>query len=281
MFANDTTGCDHYLLEGTYSYDEVVKLNAITSHNASFGFCNEIGPVAFIGIPNPNCVGKNGFFQYNINEYGSGNDESEYYFKVYTDEEAKQIGNYTVYGLCTRGYNFEEICKNAKISKLCYAFDARYKAKTIEQSKIYDMDCKLIGKYDYDSAKLLATGTTGKKESFSGGEHCIYFATVGGNYHIGIIGLYEYDKDFMAGFRDVWEYGCNQPEVQLVRILTDEEACRINDFHLYIYDYSYRCVCPKYHIEKYDRTLDKRFCFHLPDGSDYRLIYDGKFYDAD
>ena len=28
----------------------------------------------------------------------------------------------------------------------------------------------------------------------------------------------------------------------------------------------------KYEIERYDRTLDKRFKFQLPDGSDYRLI---------
>ena len=28
----------------------------------------------------------------------------------------------------------------------------------------------------------------------------------------------------------------------------------------------------KYQIERYDRTLDKRFKFQLPDGNDYRLI---------
>ena len=31
LHPRDTTGCNTYLLEGTYSYDEVVKLNALTT----------------------------------------------------------------------------------------------------------------------------------------------------------------------------------------------------------------------------------------------------------
>lgn len=54
--AHDTTGCNNYLLEGTYSYDEVMKLNALTTYSAGFGFCSELGPIAFIGIPNPDCA---------------------------------------------------------------------------------------------------------------------------------------------------------------------------------------------------------------------------------
>lgn len=272
MYANDTVGCRDYLLDGKYSYDEVVKLNSLTPYDASFGYCSELGPIAFIGIPNPDCVGKNGFFMYNVNEYGSGNDESEYYFKAYTEEEAKEIANYTVYGLRARDDGFEEICKNAKISKLCYIYDSRYDAKEIKQSKIYDMDCKLTGTHDYYSAHLLAHGTLDKKESYSGGEQPVYFATVSDNYHIGIIGISANDVKLATGFRDVWEYGCNEPKVQTIKFLTDEEACQIDDFKLYIYNYSFLSVQPKYHIEKYDRTLDKRFCFHLPDGRDYRLI---------
>ena len=49
----DSAGCNDYLLEGTYTYDEVVKLNELTTYNAGFGFCKGIGPVAFIGILNP------------------------------------------------------------------------------------------------------------------------------------------------------------------------------------------------------------------------------------
>lgn len=268
----DTTGCNDYLLEGKYSYDEVVKLNALTNCNASFGYCTELGPISFIGIPNPHCVGKDGFFKYNVKEYGSGNDESEYYFYAYTAEEAKKIGNYSVYGLITRDDEFEEICKNAKISKLCYVYDSRYKAKKIQQTKVYDMDCKLSGTYNYYLAKLLATGTLGRKKGYSGDERPICFATVGENYHVGIIGIWECDTKLVSGFRDVWEYGCEEPEIKKIRFLTEKEARKIKDFVLYIYDFSFLCVSQKYHIEKYDRTLDKRFCFHLPDGTDYRLI---------
>lgn len=49
LHPRDTTGCNTYLLEGTYSYDEVVKLNALTTYSAGFGFCSELGPIAFRG----------------------------------------------------------------------------------------------------------------------------------------------------------------------------------------------------------------------------------------
>lgn len=62
----DTTGCNTYLLEGTYSYDEVVKLNALTTYSAGFGFCSELGPIAFIGIPNPVCAQRSGYFEYKV-----------------------------------------------------------------------------------------------------------------------------------------------------------------------------------------------------------------------
>ena len=59
---------------------------------------------------------------------------------------------------------------------------------------------------------------------------------------------------------------------QLV-FLTDDEACKIKDFILYVYNYSSSGIGrEKYQVEKYDRTLDKRFNFKLPDGRDYRLI---------
>lgn len=99
LHPHDTAGCNDYLLEGTYSYDEVVKLNALTTYNAGFGFCSELGPVAFIGIPNRVCAQRSGYFKYKVNEYGTPfGQNDECYFKAYTDEEAKSIGNYTVYG---------------------------------------------------------------------------------------------------------------------------------------------------------------------------------------
>lgn len=42
---------------------------------------------------------KSGYFKYKVQAYGTPLDQSEYYIKAYTDEEAKSIGNYTVYGL--------------------------------------------------------------------------------------------------------------------------------------------------------------------------------------
>ena len=39
LHSHDTTGCNDYLLEGTYSYDEVVKLNNLTTYSVGFGFC--------------------------------------------------------------------------------------------------------------------------------------------------------------------------------------------------------------------------------------------------
>ena len=55
--------------------------------------------------------------------------------------------------------------------------------------------------------------------------------------------------------------------------LTKAEAIKFNDYTLYVY--CYKCAGlgrVKYPIEKYDRTLDSRFNFHLPYGTDYRLI---------
>ena len=69
------------------------------------------------------------------------------------------------------------------------------------------------------------------------------------------------------------EYGAEEPEVQTISFLTDDEACKIKDFILYVYNYSSSGIGrEKYQVEKYDRTLDKRFNFKLPDGRDYRLI---------
>lgn len=84
------------------------------------------------------------------------------------------------------------------------------------------MDLKLSGTYSFYDARLLATGTKKDKEGFSGEEHPIQFAVVGGNKYVGIINLWEHEDDFL--FRDVWEYGCDEPELQKIRFLPKEEA---------------------------------------------------------
>ena len=269
LHPRDTTGCNTYLLEGTYSYDEVVRLNALTTYCAGFGFCSELGPIAFIGIPNFVCAQRSEYFEYKVHAYGTSFDQSKYYFKAYTEEEAKNIGNYTVYGLD----GLREVAEVAPISQMSYVYDSRFKAKEAKIPRIFDMDCKLKGVYSYNEAKILSTGTLKEKDGYSGEEHPIVFAIVGNSQHVGIINMWSSEIELVRGFRDVWEYGAEEPKTQTISFLTKEEASEIKDFILYVYKYaSSGTGRDKYQIEKYDRTLDKRFKFQLADGSDYRLI---------
>ena len=270
IHAHDTTGCNDYLLDGQYSYDEVVALNNLTGYHCGFGFCKEIGPVAFIGVINTHFCTTSGYFEYNVHEYGTSKDESEYYFEVYPDEDAKNIGNYTVYGF----YGLEAVATKAPIAKMQYIYDSRYKCKKDmghnKDKTIIEMDLKLSGTYSFYDARLLATGTTKDKDGFTGEEHPIQFAVVGGNQYVGIINLWEHENDFK--FRDVWEYGCDEPKLQEIRFLSKEEAEKIDNFSLYVYICPYSLKTKKYPIEKKDRTFDRRFKFQLPNGTDYRLV---------
>lgn len=270
IHAHDITGCNDYLLDGRYSYNEVVALNNLTGYHCGFGFCKEIGPVAFIGVCNPHFCTTSGYFEYNVHEYGTSRDESKYYFTVYSDEDARQVGNYTVYGF----YGLEAVATKAPIAKMQYIYDSRYRCKKTHDDnndkKIITMDLKLSGTYSFYDARLLATGTKEDKEGFSGEEHPIQFAVVGDNKYVGIINLWEYEDDFL--FRDVWEYGCDEPELQEIRFLAKDEAEKIDNFSLYVYVYPFSLKTKKYPIEKKDRTFDRRFKFQLPDGTDYRLV---------
>ncbi len=268
---HNTLNFNHFLLEGTYNYSEVVKLNDITTYNASFGYCENIGPVAFIGIPNIKRTGINGYFRYTVEEYGSTYNNDEYYFQAYSKDEAKLISNYTVYGFSIKNDNFQELIKVAKISKLNLFYDTRYIYKNAEQNKIYDMDCKLAGTYNFYTARKLATGTIKDKKWFSVNEEPIVFARVDGNYNVGIIGIWSSDIKLIHGFRDVWEYDFAEPPIQQIEILSDEEAKKADNFILYIYN-AFSLRHGKYIVSTIDRTLDKRFNFHMPDGNDYRLI---------
>lgn len=269
LYVHDTAGCNNYLLDGKYSYYEVLKLNDLTTFRAGFGFCSEIGPVAFIGIPSPVYAEKSGYFEYKVHAYGTPLDKSEYYFKAYTWEEAKNIGNYTVYGL----EGLREVAKVSPINQMSYIYDSRFEAKEAKNPRIFDMDCKLKGIYSYKEAKLLSTGTLKEKDDYSGEEQPIVFATIGNGKHVGIINMFPSEIELVRGFRDVWKYGAEEPETQTISFLTKEEASKIKDFTLYVYKYASSGIGrDKYQIEKYDRTLDKRFKFRLPDGSDYRLI---------
>ena len=245
-------------------------MNSLTGYHCGFGFCKEIGPVAFIGVCNPHFCTTSGYFEYNVHEYGTSRDESEYYFTVYSDEDARQVSNYTVYGFM----GLEVVATKAPIAKMQYNYDSRYKCKKThgnnKDKKIIEMDLKLSGTYSFYDARLLATGTKKDKEGFSREEHPIQFAVVGGNKYVGIINLWEHEDDFL--FRDVWEYGCDEPELQEIRFLPKEEAEKINNFSLYVYVCPYSLKTKKYPIEKKDRTFDSRFKFQLSNGTDYRLV---------
>ena len=269
IYQPDTIECNSYLLEGKYSYEEVVKLNALTKHSVDFGYCSELGPIALIGHVHTPYAKKDGYFRYKVQEYGTYYDNvSEYYFNAYTDEDAKKIENYIVYGGSMEG--FKEVAEVAPISKMAYFLDSRCAVKEAHVPRVFDMDCKLKGIFTYDEAKKLFLS-----EYVEGGiiDPAILFATIGNGQHVGIINMWSWEKINVRGFRDVCEYGTEEPEVQTISFLTDEEACKIKDFILYVYNYGYLEIGrEKYQVEKYDRTLDKRFNFKLPDGRDYRLI---------
>ena len=92
-----------YRLVGVYNYDEVIALNKLTGIRRGeklfkrycvFGYCKEIGNIAFIGIINSNSCTNSGSF-----EFSKTSPENTLHFKLYSKEEAKQATDYTVYGL--------------------------------------------------------------------------------------------------------------------------------------------------------------------------------------
>lgn len=269
LMQGDIVGCNDFILEGQYTYDQVMELNKITGYNAGFGFCKELGPIAFIGVPNSSCVKDSGYFYYDVQEYGDSLKEGQYYFEQYSDEDAKKIGNYTVYGM-----GDPRIFENAvPIKKLKLYNDYRYQRKDESQegfnSDVLEMDIKLGGTYGFYEARNFAYGSTGEFVSASGDNTPIQFAVVGDNQYVGILGLWErYDNTM---FRDVWASNEAEPKAQSIRFISDEEAKEINEFKLYYFKPTHSFGKKQYVVEKQDRMLDKGFNFIMSDGNDYRL----------
>lgn len=266
---NDSVGGSGYVLKGKYTYDKVVELNSLTGGHAGFGYCKEIGPVAFIGAINPRCVQKNGYFKYKVQEYGDSINEDEYYFEQYTEEEAKKISDYTVYGI----FDPRELKGKAPVEKLNHFCDYRYKRKSEKSeafnSDVLEMDIRLGGLYDFYEARKLAYGSAGEFTGASGEDVPIQFAIVDEKNPVGIMGLWKhYDN---AEFKDVWGLGEEEPKTQSLRFLSDEEALKINCFKLYFFVPTHSFGTKKYVIEKKDRMLNKEFNFIMEDGTDYRL----------
>lgn len=270
IFNNDLVGCRDYLLKGKYTYDQVVELNKMTGYCAGFGFCKELGPVAFIGIPTKNYA-QNGYFEYEIQEYGQPINMDEYYFEAYTEEEAKQIGNYTVYGMGDP----RKLENQAPIEKVDHFKDYRYIIRdefnedAFKNLGALEMQIKLGGTYNFYEARLFAYGSTGKFQGSSGEDVPIQFAIVNETKPVGILGLWKHHDDMM--FKDVWELGKEKPEKEIIRFLSDEEAEKIDNFELYYFIPTHSFGKKQYVTEKIDRTLNVNFNFTMEDGTDYRL----------
>ena len=270
---NDTINCNVYNLEGKYSYDDVLGLNALTNCFAEFGYTKELGPIAFIGMAKCDWKQKDGYFRYAVNSYGANYSNCECFFKVYSENEAKQIANYTVYG--TNGYY--DVAKVAPIKELSLIYDSRFEVKESHAPKIFDMDCKLTGYFSYQEIMFLLTGKREQSNVETGELDKIVFATLENGQHVGIMNMWKSDLDVFRGFRDVWEFGKEEPKIQNMKVLSIEEASKIEYFELYVYRYFFAGLDIS-QIEKLDRTLDSRFNFHFPDGTDYRLIEHDEFF---
>ena len=268
MIHHDTVGCRDYQLRGTYSYNQVVELNKLTGYNAGFGYSKELGPIAFIGVPNSKCVQKSGYFKFKVQEYGQPINEEEYYFQEYSKEDAKKIVNYTVYGMGDP----RNLIKYVPIEKVDYCYDSRHKNKQIvdliPHEQVLDMDIKLEGTYGFYEARKIAYGTRGKFEGACGENVPIQFAIVGNKQPVGIINMW--NKHYNSFFKDVWGINDEEPKLQPIHFITDEEAKSIPDFKLYYFTPCHSYGRKKLNIEKVDRTLSGQFNFITNDG-DYRL----------
>ena len=269
MTQGDIVGCNDFILEGQYTYDQVMELNKMTGYSAGFGFCKELGPIAFIGVPNSRCVQSSGYFDYEVQEYGESLKESQYYFEHYSDEDSKIISNYTVYGMGN-----PRVLENvAPIKKIKYFYDYRYQRKDEFKegfnSDVLEMDIRLGGTYGFYEARKFAYSSTSEFTGSSGEDVPIQFAIVGDNQPVGILGLWKlYDNSM---FKDVWGSNEEEPETQPIRFISDKEAKKINEFKLYYFIPTHSFGKKQYVVEKQDRMLDRGFDFTMSDGIDYRL----------
>lgn len=115
---NDTAQAS-YSIKGTYRYEEVQKLNQFTNGFVQYGFCPNEGPTAIIGLADSNA---NLQFILDASPYGKMPNTHSMIFNRYSDEDAKQVSNYTVYGL----NGLLELADIVKFDKIHFPYDARY-----------------------------------------------------------------------------------------------------------------------------------------------------------
>lgn len=249
-------------LQGTYTYDEVMEFNDEIGYSSRLGHSNGT-PIAIIGIPNDDY--EVGSFK-DVWEYGKASPEKEYPFTLYDEETAKQIGNYTV------GFNsyFERIKKDLKFDKLNQVYEQTKSNKirhlAIETPFVLDAEYKMNGTYSFKEIKKMLAQDKFRMTSFAS------YALKDGK-PIAIIGV-GYRKDgSICGFRDVWEYGKDEPEVSTYEPISIEDAQHITNFEVYGCDCTTADIdIVDMDVEKYDRRFDKSFDYYS-EGVDYRMSY--------
>lgn len=262
LAVNDTAQAS-YSIKGTYRYEEVQKLNQFTNGFVQYGFCPGDGPTALIGLTDQDA---NLQFILDASPYGELPYTHRMVFNRYSDEDAKQVSNYTVYGL----YGLFELSDIVKFDNIHFPYDARYQGAVVSQEpRILKMNCKFDNEqYSYKECKYFAS-----HQPYFEISHSIAFATLENGRHIALPG-FSYDrKDEALGFRDVWETYCEEPLIQEITFMTNKEASQYDDFEIYIYDYSYLSdptLVPR--LAKVDRTFSSGFDFcNTPDGKDLRI----------
>ena len=132
---NDTAQAS-YSIKGTYRYEEVQNLNQFTNGFVQYGLCPGDGPTAIIGLADPNANLK---FILDASPYGKMPNTHSMIFNRYSDEDAKQVSNYTVYGL----NGLLELADIVKFDKIHFSYDARYQEAVISQEpRVLKMNCK-------------------------------------------------------------------------------------------------------------------------------------------
>lgn len=262
IVSHDNLGSLTYSLQGTYTYEKVEYLNKLTTYSARFGFCMEKGPVAIIGIPNPSADW--GYFE-DVLAYGEIHSFKQFEFNKYSENTAKKIGNFTVYGL----KGIEKISDFVKFDKISSVYDSRFEdVRMSHEYRVLKMKAKLEGKYTFKEVEELATNQ--QRWAVDRGKA---YATLESGEHIVIMSFWYGKKAEAAGFRDVWEFGKPEPAVEKITFMTNEEAMNFDDFSVYLYDYNF-FYKPKEapRVIKLDRTFTPGFDFYdTIDGRDLRL----------
>lgn len=248
-----------YLLAGKYDFKQVKNINSKLGTSYKLGHCFDI-PVAVIGLPN-RVINISGIGD--IWEYGKPEPKEIVKFDLYSTSIEKSISNYRVYGFS----GIERLAGKVKFQKIKSSVDYRSNRFNNLSSTVLDAEYKLEGSYSFDEIETMLKGP-----NYRLNKACTY--GIQNETPTAVIGFDDKKSNMITGFRDVWEYGQDEPAISDFFILTKEEAKKLGKFMVYgcysakadDYDYSKQPI-----IEKIDRTFDPRFDFHLDADIDYRL----------